>query len=150
MTSESALLRRIQIELSPRGYRLFRNSVGLGYVGTLVNETASNRIHREIIDGVEVYTEAESRRYITLANARPVKFGLAVGSPDLVGWKRVVITPEMVGKDVAVFVGIEGKTPRVRLTEDQENFLEQIARWGGYAAVARDGEDGIEYREVSL
>ena len=66
--------------------------------------------------------------------------------PDLVGWRRVVVTPEMVGRDIAVFVGIEGKTPGTRTTPEQRNFLQQIARWGGEAKIAR--EDGFEEVEA--
>jgi hypothetical protein len=44
------------------------------------------------------------------ANGRPVQFGLCKGSADLIGWKRVTVTPEMVGSIVAVFTSIEVKT----------------------------------------
>lgn len=144
--TEPTLLRNVQTELSAKGYRLFRNSVGLGYVGTVVDEACQHRLVKTRVEGVDVYTEAEMRRYVTLANARPIKFGLGVGSPDLVGWRRVVVTPEMVGRDIAVFVGIEGKTPGTRTTPEQRNFLQQIARWGGEAKIAR--EDGFEEVEA--
>jgi ribosomal protein S19 len=42
--------------------------------------------------------------------ADPVQFGLCKGSADLIGWKRVTVTPEMVGSTVAVFTSIEVKT----------------------------------------
>jgi hypothetical protein len=36
-------------------------------------------------------------------HGRPVTFGLAVGSADLIGWTTRTITPDMVGQQVAVF-----------------------------------------------
>ena len=45
------------------------------------------------------------------ANGRPVQFGLARGSADLIGWTTRTITPDMVGQRVAVFTSIEVKTP---------------------------------------
>ena len=40
-------------------------------------------------------------------SGRWVQFGLAKGSSDLIGFKTVEITPEMVGEKVAVFCSIE-------------------------------------------
>jgi hypothetical protein len=48
-------------------------------------------------------------------HGRPVSFGLCKGSADLIGWKRVTVTPEMVGSTVAVFTSIEVKTATGRL-----------------------------------
>ena len=51
-------------------------------------------------------------------NNRPVFFGLgnegkkdkeSIRTPDHVGWHEVVVTPEMVGHKLAVFVGIDAK-----------------------------------------
>ncbi len=68
---------------------------------------------------------------------RPVTFGLHPGSPDLVGWRTVIVTPEMVGKPLAVFLGIEVKTRFGRPTEQQQLFLETVRSAGGMAGVAR-------------
>mgnify|MGYP003339010958 CR=1 FL=1 len=68
---------------------------------------------------------------------RPVQFGLARGSADLIGWRTVVITPEMVGQRVAVFTSIEVKTPTGRLTPAQSAWLGTVRGAGGIAGVAR-------------
>jgi hypothetical protein len=44
-------------------------------------------------------------------HGRPVSFGLCKGSADLIGYRTITITPEMVGQQVAVFTSIEVKTP---------------------------------------
>lgn len=72
---------------------------------------------------------------------RPVQFGLCKGSADLIGWKRVTITPDMVGQHVAVFASIEVKTPIGRLTPEQSNWLSVVQAAGGLAGVARSVED---------
>lgn len=72
---------------------------------------------------------------------RPVQFGLAKGSADLVGWKTVTVTPDMLGQQIAVFTSIEVKTPNGRLSGPQRNWLHTVQTAGGIAGVARSPED---------
>ena len=74
-------------------------------------------------------------------HGRPVQFGLCKGSADLIGWKRVTVTPEMVGTTVAVFASIEVKTPTGRLRPEQQQWLEAVQAAGGIAGVARSVAD---------
>ena len=74
---------------------------------------------------------------------RPVQFGLARGSADLIGWRTIVITPEMVGRRIAVFTSIEVKTPTGRLTPAQHNWLGVARGAGGCAGVARSIGDAL-------
>ncbi len=82
--SEARVQSRIRLEAPGRGVRLFRNNVGV----------------------------------LTREDGTPVRFGLAndskalnenIKSGDLIGWRRVLITPDMVGRIVAVFVSRECK-----------------------------------------
>jgi len=75
------------------------------------------------------------------ANGRPVSFGLCKGSADLIGWRTVTITPEMVGQRIAVFTSIEVKTATGRLRPEQQQWLEAVQSAGGIAGVARSVED---------
>lgn len=62
-------------------------------------------------------------------NGTPVRFGLCVGSSDIIGiWK---------GK----FLAVEVKTPRGKVTDAQLNFIEAVNRAGGIAFVARSKKD---------
>jgi hypothetical protein len=73
---------------------------------------------------------------------RWLEFG--VGNPgggDLLGWKTVTVTPEMVGQQVAVFTSIEVKTPTGRLRPEQEQWMKVVRAAGGIAGVARSVED---------
>ena len=75
---------------------------------------------------------------------RPVQFGLARGSADLIGWRTITVTPDMVGQRLAVFTSIEVKTPTGRLTPAQHNWLGAVRSAGGMAGVARSIADALQ------
>jgi len=95
---------------------------GLGYVGRVVERSGST---------------------VTLANARVLHAGLVKGGSDLVGWSPLVITPDMVGKTVALITCVEVKTPGVPLTDDQKHFIEVVRRAGGRAGVAYNSGEAM-------
>lgn len=74
-----------------------------------------------------------------------VRYGLCVGSSDLIGWYPLTITPEMVGKKIAIFSAVEVKTPTGRLTKEQADFLEAVKSAGGIAFVARSAEEAERF-----
>lgn len=78
-----------------------------------------------------------------LRDGRFVRYGLCVGSSDLIGWTTREITPQMVGSKVAVFTAIEAKTEDVKTTKEQKNFLDRVSAAGGIAIEIR-GENEIE------
>jgi hypothetical protein len=76
-------------------------------------------------------------------HGRPVSFGLCKGSADLIGYRTITITPDMVGQQVAVFLSIEVKTPTGRIRPEQQAWLDTIQAAGGIAGVARSVEDAL-------
>lgn len=115
---EGNIQRTIQLFLSRfQNVRLFRNNVGQGWVGQLISNKNGT---------------------VTLANARPLHAGLCEGSSDLIGWKTVEITPEMVGQKIAIFTAVEIKTEKGRPTAAQNNFLSVVNRMGGIGIIARN------------
>lgn len=73
---------------------------------------------------------------------RWVEFGVGgKGAGDLIGWRTITITPEMVGQQVAVFASIEVKSPTGRLRPEQRQWMEAVQAAGGIAGVARSVED---------
>ena len=71
-----------------------------------------------------------------------MQFG--VGSPggsDLIGYRRVTVTPEMVGQDLAVFAAVEVKTPKGRVKPEQQQFVDHIRGAGGIAGIARSVDE---------
>ena len=75
---------------------------------------------------------------------RLVTFGLARGSADLIGWRTIVVTPDMVGTTLAVFTSIEIKTPTGRLTPQQRSWRDAVHLAGGIAGVARSVGDALQ------
>ena len=122
-SEETGILKRIMRALgSGRWTRVFRNNIGLAWFGTLL----SNR------DNMAV-----------LKDPRRVQYGLQTGTSDLILIHSVIITPAMVGKRIAVFGGIEVKTPTGRVTGEQKNFIDTVRRMGGIAGVARSEEEAL-------
>ena len=126
--AEKSVQNEIISKLCRGSVRLFRNNVGLGFQGTI----------DQILEG----------SWVLLKPFRRIKFGLFKGSSDLIGWKSIEITPDMVGSKIAVFTAIEVKKPgkSVKPGSDQENFLEQVEKSGGISVVARsvnEAEDGL-------
>lgn len=74
------------------------------------------------------------------ANGRLVRYGLCQGSSDLIGYRTIEITPDMVGQRLAVFTAIEVKD-RGRATPQQLQFLDLVVAAGGLGGVARSVED---------
>jgi len=71
-----------------------------------------------------------------------VQFGVGnPGGSDLIGYRRVTVTPEMVGQDVAVFAAVEVKTPRGRIKPEQQQFVDHIRGAGGIAGIARSVDE---------
>ena len=86
---------------------------------------------------------------------RVIRYGLAndsvrvnehIKSHDLIGWTKVIITPEMVGKTVAVFTSIECKRESWTPSESDKRYVAQ-RRWadavneaGGIARFISDAD----------
>lgn len=106
------------------------------------NETS---LLRQIMLAVSKITGARIFRNNTGFDAKnKVRYGLVVGSSDLIGWKSVTITPDMVGQQVAVFVALEVKTPKGRATDEQKNFVNVVNAAGGKAAIVRSVSEAIQ------
>jgi len=118
MTTDE-LTKRIEIAASANRGRLFRNNTGQGWVGDARHEGTT----------------------VTLRNARPLHAGLCTGSSDLIGWTTVDITPDMVGRKVAVFTAVEVKNGSDRASKAQKAFIAAVKAQGGIAGVARTVED---------
>lgn len=74
---------------------------------------------------------------------RLVRYGLHVGSSDIIGIKKIKITPEMVGQEIGQFIAIEVKTEKGKATQAQENFIRMVRKHGGIAGVARSVEEAL-------
>ena len=70
---------------------------------------------------------------VTNVDGRVMRFGLGVGSADLVG----LLAPS--GR----FLAFEVKSPLGRTSRDQDLFLELVRRVGGFACVVRSVDDAL-------
>lgn len=82
---------------------------------------------------------------LLLTNPRRFSTGLPVGFADLFGLVPVVVTPEMVGKTVAVFLAVEMKddTKKAKANQDQKSFIHAVRMRGGRAGVAKTIDEGM-------
>jgi Holliday junction resolvase len=111
MNQETKIQRAIMLALSEAGCLVFRNETSGAWVG--------KKIH-------------QAGQQVTLTDARMIRFGLCVGSSDLIG-----LTPE------GTFLAIEVKTATGKATKEQLNFIEQVRKQGGKAGIARSAKDAL-------
>ncbi len=117
-------MRTIELALGKLPHvKIFRNNVGMGWIGK------SKNINGNVI----------------IADARALHAGLCEGSSDLIGWTTVEITPDMVGKKIAVFTAIEVKAEGGRVSPKQRNFLDVVKQSGGIAGIASSPEGALHF-----
>lgn len=73
-------------------------------------------------------------------DGRTVNIGIK-GSSDLMAVKPTVITPEMVGQTLAVFVAVEVKTATGRQSEPQKKWQNAVEKLGVKYILARSEND---------
>lgn len=123
LRTETKLLRDTELKHSRGTARLFRNTVGVGFVGQ----------HFFTADGS-----------VVIPRPTRVTFGLGTGTSDLIGWKSKIIQPSDVGTRIAQFVALEGKSSVGKLTKMQRAFLRLAWDSGALAGVVRDDVDVSE------
>jgi hypothetical protein len=120
--SETTIQNKIRLEVGKIfGVRLFRNNVGNSYQGIPVT--------------------CKPNEPLILRAWRRIQYGLFPGSSDLIGWRSITITPEMVGKTVAVFTSIEVKSETGSISPAQRNWIGQVILSGGISGIARNEDD---------
>lgn len=134
MNAETPLLQRIRLAIGGRpDIRVFRNNIAMAWAGT--------RIFKPWKEGSHVIVGPAD---VVIYGARPIHAGLCEGSPDLVGWRSILIGQEHVGRRLARFVGLEVKTATGRPTREQEAFLSVLRAAGGLGGVVRSPEEAHE------
>lgn len=125
MTKEHDLQNTIRLHVSKTQLgTLFRANVGQGWTGKV------QRMHM-----------TPDTNTIMIVNPRPFSTGLPVGFPDLFGFVPVTITPDMVGRQVAVFAAVEVKQKTGRVSVKQRDMLAFLQRQGARAGIARSVDD---------
>lgn len=101
--------------------RLFRVNVGQAWTGSRVDRLPGGKV--------------------LIHDARPFRTGVPPGYSDATGWHSVEITPDMVGRRVAVFVALECKSDTGRPTREQLAFIAAVRAAGGIAGICRSSEE---------
>ena len=117
--SEHRIQNEIRLAISGKA-TLFRNNVGTAWIGDTL----------KLKDGS-----------ILIRNPRVFHAGLCEGSSDLIGWRSLTITPDMVGQTVAVFAALEVKSKTGRATAGQKNFCQRVTEAGGFAGIVKSPDD---------
>ena len=84
---------------------------------------------------------------VKASDGRFIRFGLCPGSSDLIGFMPVTITPDMVGRKVALFLAVEAKAPGghtdIERKAAQDRFIDAVLAAGGLAGYARTAEQAL-------
>jgi hypothetical protein len=123
----TALMHRILLAVSNGPIRLFRQNVGLGWIG---KGTVYKRAAQVTVFPGDVL----------IRQGRPFHAGIE-GMSDLGGWKSVVVTPEMVGKKVAIYCAVEIKGEGDRPRPAQRTFIQWVKDAGGIADFVYSEQD---------
>ena len=131
--NETNIVRTIMLAMSKiKGVRIFRNNQGVGWIGASRLFASKQTVNVEKGD-------------VLIKNARVFHAGLCTGSSDLIGLKSEIITPEMVGKKVAIFVATEVKTKTGKASKEQIAFIEMVNNLGGIGFIVTDESQAVEY-----
>lgn len=127
---ESALLKKFLVEYSADGHRLWRMQSGLFWNGK------SKRIDKPT-------TVTLGPGDVVIRKARRVRVGFP-GLSDTIGFTKVKITPEMVGRTVAIFTAAETKGEKTKVRPEQIQFVRVINQSGGIGVIAKKLEHLFE------
>lgn len=122
--NEQSIQQNIRLALSKIGARIFRNNVAQAWTGSKVIRHTNGSV--------------------TILNARPIRAGLHKGSGDLIGWKTLKITQEMVGKKIAVFCSLEVKTAKGKASLEQLNWDKIVTESGGLSGIVKSVEEALK------
>lgn len=143
-TEESNIVQRIRIAASQANNRAFRNNRGMFATMDIIDHLKAALKLPDMFQIVEKFKSV-------VRTARRVRAGLECpGSGDLIGWTSVTITPEMVGKNIALFTSVEVKTDDGKPSYDQINFIANVQMAGGIAGIVRSPEDYIQMVNKAL
>ena len=106
-------------------------------------------VSREIREWVQYVPDLtlwrNNRGSIELGDGKRLTYGVGPnGASDLIGFRTLVVTQQMVGKRIAQFVAVECKAPGSEPSNDQITFINRIQFAGGRAGIARSAQDAEE------
>jgi len=129
--AESVIQKLIRLAVA-KASTMFRQNTGMAWASdTVFKPTIKTQVMMQPGD-------------VLLRGARPLRAGLCVGSSDLIGWTSIRVTQEMVGRLLAVFTAIECKVPGKNATDEQQIFIDNVRKAGGFAGVAHNEKEALD------
>jgi len=128
---EQPILKRIMLACSRGRTRLFRQNAGAGWAGS------------SVVRASRTITVTLNPGDVVVRDAQPLRAGFP-GMSDLIGWTSRIVTPDMVGKQVAIYCSVEVKSASGRVRPVQQVWLDLVRSCGGIAGVARSAEEAQE------
>ena len=122
--NEKEIINQILLLFSQSGDRIFRQNTGTGWAGQFIKHPMTTNIRVTPND-------------VLIKNARPLRAGLCLGSSDLIGWRKKLITADDIGKTYAIFTALEVKYGKTKTTEEQTRFLDTVRNAGGIGKIIR-------------
>lgn len=122
MTSEKRIEQETMLRVQDFGGVVFKNNTGTAFRG-----------EKRTMNGKMILT-----------NLQFIKYGLDVGSADLIGVLPVTVTPDMVGKKIGVMLSIEMKKDKFgsyRATGEQLQWMKFMKQMGAIAFVCDNPDD---------
>ncbi len=132
-TVEGDIIKLMQVEASRRGDRLWRVNVGTAWEGTF-SWVHPRHFHVKPLPGYKK----------TLTNLRPFRTGLPKGFPDTFGFKKDRVS------SLNEFFLCEVKTGKLKLSQDQKLFMEQMKDLGVNYSVVYSLDEFIEKKYGGL
>ena len=127
MMKENPIQKRILLHCGHGATRLFRQNVGKTWIGK--SEKITRECNRYVFPGD-----------VVIRQARRFNVGFE-GQSDLGGWHSITVTPEMVGRKLAIYTALEVKTKTGRIKKAQQRFINLVRAAGGLAGVVRSPEE---------
>lgn len=137
---ETKIVHEVMIAVTKAGGRAFKNVRGGMYPIASIKPLLAAIFKAKWADVVKL-----------ARSIHPLLAGLcAPGSSDLIGWTTIIVTPDMVGRKLAIFTAVEVKTEDGVVDPDQYKFIDVVTEAGGFAGVARSPQDALKIMQQSV
>jgi hypothetical protein len=77
-------------------------------------------------------------------HGRVTDFGVCnPGGSDLIGWRTITLTEDMINQKIAVFLALEVKTKTGSIRPEQKIFINNVRTAGGLSGVVRSVDEAV-------
>lgn len=133
---------RAQALIAPKRDRVRRPADGKPAVP--LESAVNDDIYAAVRDHPRVKLYRNNRGVAVYGN-KQVAYGVGPkGGSDWIGYRRVLVTADMLGSTIAQFVALEAKRPGEHADDNQQRFIDKVKADGGCAGVATSAEEALK------